>query len=220
MNALERKAMRLFEKIGVDKINQAAADDTKLVGVSCIVRWKGDGCVCTRDIAISTRSTEDYGIDEDFFFTVSNVGEFISLLANLDFVFEDFNEEKDWQNELATYGQAEDFDAYFNSREDFDIVDVFDVNIYDRLMLIEQPQKPQHKEYFEVVSVSRADLEMRGFDTSNVTDEQMEILAIKMGSAYLDDGYWVDLEIIANDYLEIPKKTTLKSGGQNYVTIR
>lgn len=61
------------------------------------------------------------------------------------------------------------------------------------------------KESFEITSVSREDLESAGFDTSDVDDSTMERLASKMGDAYVSNGFWIDLPIIA-EYLEIPKK--------------
>lgn len=62
-------------------------------------------------------------------------------------------------------------------------------------------------EYFPITSVGRADLEGMGYDISNVTDEQMERLASKMANAYLDQSYWIDLEIIADDVLKLQKTT-------------
>ena len=64
------------------------------------------------------------------------------------------------------------------------------------------------KENFEITSVSRADLEHLGFDTTNVTDEDMETIASKMEDAYLDDCFWIDLKIIAGEYMDIPRKET------------
>lgn len=61
------------------------------------------------------------------------------------------------------------------------------------------------KEYFKITSVAREDLEEIGFDTSGIDDDDMERLAGKMADAYLDNGFWIDLPIIA-EYLEIPKK--------------
>lgn len=61
------------------------------------------------------------------------------------------------------------------------------------------------KEYFNITSVSREDLEGIGYDTSNVDDDTMEHLASKMADAYCDNGFWIDLPILA-DHLEIPKK--------------
>ncbi len=61
------------------------------------------------------------------------------------------------------------------------------------------------KDSFPIASVSRADLEDKGYDTSEVDDATMERLASKMGDAYVENGFWIDLPITA-DYLEIPKK--------------
>lgn len=61
------------------------------------------------------------------------------------------------------------------------------------------------KEHFEITSVSRADLEEKGFDVSDVTDETMERLASKMADDYLEQMYWISLEIIAEE-LGITKK--------------
>lgn len=44
---------------------------------------------------------------------------------------------------------------------------------------------------FNITSVSRQDLEMRGFDTTNITDEQM---------------FWISLDIIAEDIMGFKKK--------------
>ncbi len=58
---------------------------------------------------------------------------------------------------------------------------------------------------FEITSVARADLDGVGYDTSKVDDRTMETLASKMGEAYVEQAFWIDLEIIA-DNLGIPKK--------------
>ena len=59
---------------------------------------------------------------------------------------------------------------------------------------------------FEITSVSREDWESRGFDTTNITDEQMEELARKMCDDYLEQMFWISLDIIAEDIIGIPKK--------------
>ena len=59
---------------------------------------------------------------------------------------------------------------------------------------------------FKITSVTREDLEMRGFDTTNITDEQMERLAQKMCNDYLEQMFWISLDIIAEDIIGIPKK--------------
>lgn len=59
---------------------------------------------------------------------------------------------------------------------------------------------------FKITSVTREDLEMRGFDTTNITDEQMERLAQKMCDDYLEQMFWISLDIIAEDIMGIPKR--------------
>ena len=59
---------------------------------------------------------------------------------------------------------------------------------------------------FKITSVTREDLEYRGFDTTNITDAQMERLAQKMCDDYLEQMFWISLDIIAEDIIGIPKK--------------
>ena len=59
---------------------------------------------------------------------------------------------------------------------------------------------------FEITSVTREDLESRGFDTTNITDAQIEELARKMCDDYLEQMFWISLDIIAEDIMGIPKK--------------
>jgi len=66
--------------------------------------------------------------------------------------------------------------------------------------------------YFDITAVSREDLESKGFDTSNIDDSDMETLARKMGDDYCEQLYWTSMEIIAEDYLEIPKHICPKCG--------
>ena len=66
----------------------------------------------------------------------------------------------------------------------------------------------EQKEFFEITSVSREDLESRGFDTSNVTDEMMQELASKMADDYCEQLFWDSMTIIAKECLNIPMKDT------------
>ena len=59
---------------------------------------------------------------------------------------------------------------------------------------------------FKITSVTREDLEMRGFDATNITDAQMERLAQKMCDDYLEQMFWISLDIIAEDIIGIPKR--------------
>ncbi len=67
----------------------------------------------------------------------------------------------------------------------------------------ELDEKP--KEFFEITSVSREDLEAKGFDTSKVSDEQMEELADKMADDYCEQLFWNSLYILA-ELQGIPKR--------------
>lgn len=61
------------------------------------------------------------------------------------------------------------------------------------------------KESFVITRLSRADLEDKGFDTSNVTDGQMQRLADKMGDDYCEQLFWTSMEILAEAH-GFPKK--------------
>ena len=69
----------------------------------------------------------------------------------------------------------------------------------------DEPTQNKQQEYFPITSVSRADLDGLGYDTSKVDDSTMERLAEKMGEAYTEQAFWIDLPIIA-DNENIPKK--------------
>ncbi len=58
---------------------------------------------------------------------------------------------------------------------------------------------------FKITGVHRDDLEVAGFDASNVDDATMERLASRMSDDYLEQLFWVHLPIIA-EYLDIPRK--------------
>ena len=58
---------------------------------------------------------------------------------------------------------------------------------------------------FPITSVCRADLEESGFDTEEVDDDTLRELASKMADAYCCNGFWTDLEILA-EHLKIKKK--------------
>lgn len=51
------------------------------------------------------------------------------------------------------------------------------------------------QEEFIVCVLSRADLEALGYDPNCLTDTEMKRLASKMGDAYVENGFWVDLGI-------------------------
>lgn len=126
MTQLERLAQNIiFGYNGEDK--QKVIDTIAnggVVGVETIIRWKDSGEICQRDIAISKyETTEDFWFDEDFLFNTNDVPHFLSLLANLDFINDEFSSESEWLQEIHKY-EGEDKDDYFHSGEDFDVIDV------------------------------------------------------------------------------------------------
>ena len=60
-------------------------------------------------------------------------------------------------------------------------------------------------EYYPVVCMSKNDLEDKGFDTSNVTDNEMEYMAKKMGDNLVEQLYWETLVFLA-ERIDIPRK--------------
>ena len=59
---------------------------------------------------------------------------------------------------------------------------------------------------FNITSVCREDLEGLGFNTNRVTDSTMESLASKLANDYCEQLFWSSLEILADEYFNIPKK--------------
>lgn len=62
----------------------------------------------------------------------------------------------------------------------------------------------REKEWFKITSVHRDDLIAAGFDGDAVDDDTMERLASKMSDDYVEQLFWIHLDIIA-EYLGIPK---------------
>jgi hypothetical protein len=60
---------------------------------------------------------------------------------------------------------------------------------------------------FPITSVHRGDLDAAGFDGSTVDDATMIRLAEQMADAYVENAFWTDLDIIAED-LGIAKRAT------------
>lgn len=59
--------------------------------------------------------------------------------------------------------------------------------------------------YFQVTATSRDDLQRQGFDITDVDDEDMRELAKRLESDYCEQLYWISLDIIAQQGLDIPK---------------
>lgn len=100
--------------------------------------------------------------------------------------------------------EMDQLDYNENSEPDKDTIEGEAYSILQEV-LFEAKRQEGEAGYFKITSVCREDLEGLGYDTSKVDDGDMERLAGKMADAYLDNGFWIDLPIIA-DYMEIPKK--------------
>lgn len=61
---------------------------------------------------------------------------------------------------------------------------------------------------FCITSVHPGDLESCGYDASNLDDANMERLADKLADTYVQNSFWVDLEMIAGN-LGIPKRNMI-----------
>lgn len=57
---------------------------------------------------------------------------------------------------------------------------------------------------FPITTVTRDDLQVKGFDTSEVSDEQMQRLASKMADDYIEQMFWISMDILAES-MGIPK---------------
>lgn len=126
MTQVERLAQNIIFGANGEDMQKVITTITNggVVGVETIIRWKDSGEICQRDIAISKHeTTEDFWFDEDFLFNVNDVPQFLSLLANIDFVQNEFDTEEEWLEEIHKY-EGEDKDDYFHSGEDFDVIDI------------------------------------------------------------------------------------------------
>lgn len=55
---------------------------------------------------------------------------------------------------------------------------------------------------FAITSVCRADLDSIGIDSIKFDDADMEHIASRMADAYCDNGFWIDLPIIAESIMQ------------------
>jgi len=63
----------------------------------------------------------------------------------------------------------------------------------------------RNKTYYPIVFTYKDDLKELGFNTDNIDEDTMQILASKLGNDYCEQLYWTALPIIA-EHLKIPKK--------------
>jgi hypothetical protein len=66
-------------------------------------------------------------------------------------------------------------------------------------------REPKRKEEFNCVTLSRADFEDLGYDTSNISDEQMERIASRIGDTLVENLYWECIREWGNDMPKLNK---------------
>lgn len=117
MNALEKKVINFYD-------SKKKYPDYAV----CEIRWC-DTKETERVVIALFEHTENTPkeVDEQIFFYVSGLSGLLSLLANLDFTKEDFEDTKAFYNEVEKY-HTEDPDSedwtYLHRGEDFAIIDV------------------------------------------------------------------------------------------------
>ena len=74
-------------------------------------------------------------------------------------------------------------------------------SIFQELLATEK----ENEGFFSIGAICREDLQSIGFDISNISDDTMDRIADKIHDAYVDNGLFIDLPIIA-DYFNVPKK--------------
>lgn len=92
--------------------------------------------------------------------------------------------------------------------ETFQRLDSLKKNLQDAIE--EEKKKMTPKESWVISELSREDLEGLDYDTSNITDDEMERLAGKLGDDYCEQLFWTSLKVLADEYFEFPRKMDLK----------
>ena len=65
--------------------------------------------------------------------------------------------------------------------------------------------EPKRKEEFNCVTLSRGDFEDMGYDTSNISDEQMARIASRIGDTLVENLYWECIREWGNDMPKLNK---------------
>lgn len=72
------------------------------------------------------------------------------------------------------------------------------IAIYDLLVKTFPSYKPK-RETFDCVTLSRADFEDKGYDTSNLSDGEMERIASRIGDNLVENLYWENIDVWGQD---------------------
>lgn len=72
------------------------------------------------------------------------------------------------------------------------------IAIYELLVKTFPSYKPK-RETFDCVILSRADFEDKGYDTSNLSDGEMERIASRIGDNLVENLYWENIDVWGQD---------------------
>jgi uncharacterized protein with von Willebrand factor type A (vWA) domain len=93
------------------------------------------------------------------------------------------------------------------TNDSLEINDCFCLDCSEHHMLIpETIETEEVVKYYPIGSITKADIENKGFDASSLTDQEMERFAEKLGrSEGLMECYWITVEYLA-ELFKLPKK--------------
>lgn len=79
----------------------------------------------------------------------------------------------------------------FSTNDDNITIHIFYGDVTEEIGYVSvEGSEPKQKETFNCVTLSRADFEDMGYDTSNISDEKMERIASRIGDTLVENLYW------------------------------
>lgn len=94
----------------------------------------------------------------------------------------------------------------FATKDDSVVVRIYYGNVTEEIGYVNvEGREPKRKEEFKCVTLSRADFEGLGYDTSNISDGQMERIASRIGDTLVENLYWECIREWGNDMLKLNK---------------
>lgn len=71
--------------------------------------------------------------------------------------------------------------------------------------------RKKHDGWFPITSLHRDDIETIGYNASRISNRDMNWIAKRMANGYLDDLFWIQLRLLAEE-LGLPKRRKPKGG--------
>lgn len=94
----------------------------------------------------------------------------------------------------------------FSTNDDNITIHIFYGDVTEEIGYVSvEGSEPKRKETFNCVTLSRADFECLGYDTSNISDEQMERIASRIGDTLVENLYWECIRVWGNDMPKLNK---------------